>query len=569
MIRSMAAAPRVVGIAHADDGWAAACLAIAGRVPVWACEASPARAEAHLRALGLPGLGTEAVEATLGADLRLQDVQGPSKAGSLPAAEGPLVTILVCTYNRVDLLPEAISSARAQSWPCEVVVVNDGSTDGTREWLDAQDGLRVFHQENTGKPGALNRGLSEARGEAVLVLDDDDLIFPGAVQVLAKALFDHPERAAVWGDTGVFEGDAGRIREYLPSCRLPGEMARTGTLLQVPAATGATLIRMSAQREAGAYDPRMIRGEDMDMFQRLSRVGPIEAVPYPTFLCRAHAGLRGSAATRWDKNDQKKDHERFCVYAVPVFLERWKAWAPKANRMEGFAWAMGLQERDCRAEARQELERWSAPFSLSEAWMRGHVGLASPAHNPPEAVVVVDEGDPGALEETLLFHADRRSIWVNLEVPRDPLGNTRLYWQGQYGAQQRLHAWVEHNGPVHLRLTAAPDWAPPPIPTVDLLPDLPASDAVLALAAVLGWDPPRNSRRGLDRPMPESVERIWRVRFLLERERADLAAGLLPALSQALPDWHGTWRLAARTWRALGREELARPWEERLARLAA
>jgi hypothetical protein len=450
-----------------------------------------------------------------------------------------------------------------------VVVVNDGSSDGTREWLDAQDGLRVFHQENTGKPGALNLGLTKAKGEAVLVLDDDDLIFPGAVQVLAKALFDHPERAAVWGDTGVFEGDAAQIREYLPSCRLPGEMARTGTLLQVPAATGATLIRMSAQREAGEYDPRMIRGEDMDMFQRLSRVGLIEAVPYPTFLCRAHAGLRGSATARWDKNDQKKDHEQFCTYAVPVFLERWKTWAPKADRMEGFAWAMGLQERDCTEEAQQELARWPPPFSPSEAWMRSHVGLASPAQTPNEAVVVVDEGDPGALEETLMLHANGRAIWVNLEVPRDPLGNTRLYWQGQYGAQERLHAWVAHNGPIHLRLSAAPDWAPPPIETVDLLPDLPASDAVLALAAVLGWDPPRNTRRGLDRPVSKTVERIWRVRFLLERERADLAAGLLPSLSQVLPDWHGTWRLSAQTWRALGREDLARPWEERLARLAA
>ncbi len=569
MIRSLAAAPRVVGITHADDGWAAACLAIAGRVPVWDCAASPARVEAHLRALGLPGLGKEPVQATLGADLVLRDISGPVGFAKLPGADGPLVTILVCTYNRVDLLPEAIASALAQSWPCEVVVVNDGSTDGTRAWLDAQEGLRVFHQENTGKPGALNLGLSRARGEAVLVLDDDDLIFPGAVRVLAKALFDYPERAAVWGDTGVFEGDGREIREYLPSLRLPGEMARTGTLLQVPAATGATLIRMSAQREAGEYDPRMIRGEDMDMFQRLSRVGPVEAVPYPTFLCRAHPGLRGSAKTRWDKNDKKKDHERFCTYAVPVFLERWKSWAPSAGRMEGFAWAMGLQERDCRAEAREELARWPAPFSPSEAWMRGHVGLASPAEPGSEALVVVDEGDPGALEETLLRHAEGRDIWVNLEVPRDPLGNIRLYWQGQYGAQERLHAWVDHSGPVHLRLSAAPDWTPPSIESVDLLPDLPAPDALLALAAVLGWDPPRFTRRGFDHPMPETVERIWRVRFMLERGRADLAAGLLPALSQALPDWHGTWRLAARTWKALGREDLARPWEQRLEMMAA
>ena len=69
--------------------------------------------------------------------------------GSL-AAVGTLVSILICTYNRVSLLPKALDSALMQNWPVEIIVVDDGSDDGTREWLSEQSGIRVIHQPQNG-----------------------------------------------------------------------------------------------------------------------------------------------------------------------------------------------------------------------------------------------------------------------------------------------------------------------------------------------------------------------------------------------------------------------------------
>ena len=271
MARLLASAPRVVGISYPDDGWVAACLRISGRVPVWACEADSAAAEAHLERMGLPGFSGETPQAHVDAALQLQGSVG-SEVEPLPRVEGALVTILICTFNRAEMLPRAVASALAQTWPAEVLVVNDGSTDATAEVLKGIEGIRVVHQENTGKPGALNRGLTEARGEAILVLDDDDLLLPGALHVLAPALFEHPERSVVHGDTIFFDPETQEIIDYIPSLRLPGSMSRTSVLLQTPAYTGAMLIRAESQKAAGEYDTRLVRGEDMDMFLRLSRV---------------------------------------------------------------------------------------------------------------------------------------------------------------------------------------------------------------------------------------------------------------------------------------------------------
>ncbi|MEE2750199.1 MAG: glycosyltransferase [Myxococcota bacterium] len=568
MARLLASAPRVVGISYPDDGWVAACLHISGRIPVWACDEDSTAAEAHLERMGLPGLSTEVPQAYVDSDLRLQG-SARFEVGALPPIEGALVTILICTFNRAEMLPRAIASALAQSWPAEVLVVNDGSTDSTAEVLAGIPGIRVVHQENTGKPGALNRGLVEARGEAILVLDDDDLLLPGALHVLAPALFEHPERSVVHGDTIFFDPETQEILDYIPSLRLPGSMSRTSVLLQTPAYTGAMLIRAESQREAGDYDARLVRGEDMDMFLRLSHVGEMVAVPYPTFLCGVHEGARGSAVdrVRIGTRDESKAFE--LKYLTPVFRERWEAMAPDADRGESHAWAAGLFERGLEQEALQEIHRWQGPYTSSEAWIRGHLGLESEVHQPLDALVVVDEGDPGALEETLFRHAAGRSVWVNLEVPRDPLGHVRLYWNGQYAARERLHRWIDHEGPVHFRLSAAPQWAPPPLNSLWILPDLPASDAIFAVAAVMGWAPPECSRQGIRVLRSPVVGVVWKIRGLLEKGRTPEAARCLPELMRLQPQWPGAWRITAQVFHELGRAELARPWEEKLAAFRA
>ena len=92
------------------------------------------------------------------------------------------IVAVVVTYNRLELLKKNIDSLRCQTMPLsEIIVVNNGSTDGTREWLDAQKGLTVIHQENTGGSGGFHSGMrlaAEKDAEWIWCMDDD--VFPRA-----------------------------------------------------------------------------------------------------------------------------------------------------------------------------------------------------------------------------------------------------------------------------------------------------------------------------------------------------------------------------------------------------
>jgi len=558
-------APQTVGLAFDDDGWTAACLRISGREPVWCGPGDPWPCNAVLARLGLPPLGTSPVDAVLDASLTLAAVlpaldHEPPPRVRPTRPDGPLVTILVCTYNRAQLLPSALASALAQTWPCEVLVIDDGSTDDTSKVLARTPAVRAVRlPRNAGKPAALARGLAEARGAAILVLDDDDLLLPAAVQVLATALFADPELVAVWGDTVVFEDGTGRVTQVRPASRLPASLTRRAVLQQVPAMPGATLVRTEAWKAAGPLDPTLIRGQDMDLFLALARMGPIETVPLPVFRYRTHNGLRGSAAGQWRKQDRAVHDARFRACVAPVFARRFAEASPVRDRAEAHAWALGLWQRGLPDEARAELDRWPAPYAPAEAWARRTIGLAALEVVGDTTLVVVDEGDEGALEATLAVRARDHALFVDLHVPRDPLGSTQLYWPGTYVARGRLSDVVRRPGPWHLALTSAPGWVPPPLDDTDLLPSaLPSPEAVLCTAAVLGWTPPHRVRVGLPTIHGVHSRLAWQARAALDNGQPARAMEPLSELLARLPGWRGAWRMSAEAFGALGHGDEAR-----------
>jgi len=93
----------------------------------------------------------------------------------------PLVSILIPAYNAEQWAAETLTSALAQTWrPLEIIVVNDGSTDGTMNVLRCFEaaGVRVICQRNQGAAAARNRAFAESRGDYVQWLDADDLLAP-------------------------------------------------------------------------------------------------------------------------------------------------------------------------------------------------------------------------------------------------------------------------------------------------------------------------------------------------------------------------------------------------------
>ncbi|MDB5294853.1 MAG: glycosyl transferase, group 2, partial [Phycisphaerales bacterium] len=126
----------------------------------------------------------------------------------------PAVSVVIPTYNQPALLEQALASVRDQSFPdLEVIVIDDGSTDDTPARLAAVAAadrrVRVVRQPNAGTGRARNRGLDEARGRYVALLEHDDLWLPGKLAAQVAFLGAHPECVACLAPLAVSQ-DPGR-----------------------------------------------------------------------------------------------------------------------------------------------------------------------------------------------------------------------------------------------------------------------------------------------------------------------------------------------------------------------
>ncbi len=116
----------------------------------------------------------------------------------------PLVSICIPCHNAAPYVGQALDSVLSQTWPdLEIIVVNDGSTDGSVEVLAQYEpkGVRVIHQGNQGQCAAANRALAEASGDYVKFFDADDLLSPDFIELQMRRLAGRTDAiaSAEWG----------------------------------------------------------------------------------------------------------------------------------------------------------------------------------------------------------------------------------------------------------------------------------------------------------------------------------------------------------------------------------
>jgi cellulose synthase/poly-beta-1,6-N-acetylglucosamine synthase-like glycosyltransferase/peptidoglycan/xylan/chitin deacetylase (PgdA/CDA1 family) len=193
-----------------------------------------------------------------------------------PAPVTEPVSVLVPAYNEAKCIENTVRSLMASEHPVEVLVVDDGSSDGTARIVEdlLLPNVRVVRQHNAGKPAALNRGLANARHDIVVMMDGDTVFEPATVRELVQPFAD-PSVGAVAGNAKVGNRDsligAWQHIEYVMGFNLDRRMYDIlGCMPTIPGAVGA-FRRSALERVGGMSDDTL--AEDTDITMALHRDG--------------------------------------------------------------------------------------------------------------------------------------------------------------------------------------------------------------------------------------------------------------------------------------------------------
>ena len=191
-------------------------------------------------------------------------------------------SIVITTYNRLRLLKRAISTALNQTVPCEVIVVDNASTDGTQAYMESLADQVVYHRNpsNLNHSGAVNAGVERATGTWVKLVDDDDYLAPNCIAEMLKAIRQRPESAICSCQAAQVNGEGQELSRtpvtgpgnvfYIPQADIHYgmflEVVPFGTPIQVA-------VRRDAFVKSGGWDPDMTGFDDIDSWIRVADYG--------------------------------------------------------------------------------------------------------------------------------------------------------------------------------------------------------------------------------------------------------------------------------------------------------
>ncbi len=225
--------------------------------------------------------------------------------------KGPSVSVVIPTYNSGSYLREAVESAFAQTLPPrELLVVDDASTDGTPDLVtalarQAPVPMRLIQlPHNSGGPaGPMNRGITEASGEFIAVLDHDDVFTPTKLEVQSRLLAERADLSVVFGLSASYSHpdqlmqSAEMVRDWsrFPKedgdyHRLPSEQALRLLIQYGNCANGypGFLFRREDWERKGTLDASFRIGSDYEFVCWLASQGTVGFVPHISYLCRKH-----------------------------------------------------------------------------------------------------------------------------------------------------------------------------------------------------------------------------------------------------------------------------------------
>lgn len=223
----------------------------------------------------------------------------------------PKVSVLLTCYNHFAYVVEAVDSIRGQTFrDLEIIAVDDGSTDGTREWLAAQSDIRcILNEANLGTYASLNAGLANAQGEFIAILNDDDRWAPRKLELQVEAMSRASERPiGIVHTGGGFIDEAGAPTDRnpygfsYPTLRdgrpLP-ELAYANRII-----VSAVLIRAAAFEQVGNFNEAYFGSGDWEMWIRIGEAFDAAYVDEPLTFYRIHSGNASQSQSRVWQDDE-------------------------------------------------------------------------------------------------------------------------------------------------------------------------------------------------------------------------------------------------------------------------
>jgi glycosyltransferase involved in cell wall biosynthesis len=307
----------------------------------------------------------------------------------------PFVSLIVPTYNRAHYLGECIRSALAQGFgDFEIVIADDGSTDGTGELVQRFSDARVRHlrKPHGGAPQTRNFAIAAARGAYVFNLDSDDVLLVDTLEAYARAWRAHPEVDVFYADLIVTDARLQALRTleyrdwYGRRAELVGEL-----LAGSPVPNGGAMIRRAAFARLGGYDEGFRRAHDYEWWSRAAGALAFKRVDTTSIAWRWHDANMSSGSVKIDPSWDARAVQRMLMRYPLRELVRDAGWdrlplpeAEAAANLRVAARLAGLSDW-AGALARAELAESLSPAAQGRALVERlrAVGARSPQTSAP------------------------------------------------------------------------------------------------------------------------------------------------------------------------------------------
>ena len=233
------------------------------------------------------------------------------------------VSTIITAYNSELFIAEAISSVLKQSRPVdEIIVVDDGSTDGTAALVAqfSDTGVRYVYQENQGASAARNRGIKEAHGNLLTFLDADDIWLENKNQIQVDYLSNHPQVTMVSGLKMRWNMAKDTHRIFGEPSKKTVDLRRDILIYNLVGNPSMITLRREALDQIGLFDRSIRWGQDWELWIRIVSHFEVTILPDPVIIYRIHSKNLSKMKRREVLDSYRNISQRAIQKSQPVWL---------------------------------------------------------------------------------------------------------------------------------------------------------------------------------------------------------------------------------------------------------